>query len=95
MSNILSRRNFGKGRFCVINQYPVLRQRIAAEWISIPKAAEKALAAYAEQSRYSLDAVGLNLTCKGFTMVWSVFLNGLDAKLIVVFLKAAHGIGIY
>ncbi len=45
----------------MINQYPVLQQRIAAEWVNIQKAAEKALAAYAEQSQYSLDAVGLNL----------------------------------
>lgn len=45
----------------MINQYPVLRQRIAVEWTNIQKAAQKALAAYAEQSQYSLDAVGLNL----------------------------------
>ncbi|MEZ4594513.1 MAG: hypothetical protein R3D55_25715 [Chloroflexota bacterium] len=45
----------------MINQYPVLRQRIATEWTNIQKAADKAQAAHAEATPYALDAAGLNL----------------------------------
>lgn len=45
----------------MINQYPVLKQRIVAEWLNVQKAAAKAIAAYQNQSPYSIDAAGLNL----------------------------------